>query len=119
MRMSLYDDSGGYPNSLIVAETEVTTMATTGFKEQDINLFLPMGFYWGACVFSSTPTVQGDAQQNPWLGKTSATDIVEYSGIAVAHAYAALPSTFTAGGTLQAATLPRVLMIVGKDADLP
>lgn len=121
MRMNLYTDLNGYPNQRLVAETEITTMATVGVKRQLIGLTLPYGFYWGASVFSSTPEMRGEnftsGQNAHWLGATSATDVVSHPGISVAFTYAAMPATFTAGGTLISDELPRIIMAVQMDAD--
>jgi hypothetical protein len=122
LRMSIYTDSGGYPNTLLLTETEITTMGTTGIKQQSIGLTLPYGFYWVASVYSSTPTMRADpvgaGQVMHWLGGTSATDTAPHTGISVAHTYGALPSTFTGGGTLVVGAIPRMLLGVGKGVTL-
>lgn len=121
IRMSLYRDLNGYPDSLVTTETEITTAATAGIKSQSISKTLPCGFYWAAITFSSTPEVRSNIISNCtfWLGHTDMNDVVGHTGISVARAYAALPSTFTAGATLLATDTPRVLMVIGKYGTLP
>lgn len=121
MRMSLYTDSGGYPNALVKVETEITTTATAGIKVQDISLTLPNGFYWGATHFDATPTMRADniGDGAMWLGFSTAVDTVTHPGIIVTDAYGALPDPFTAGGTLVTTAIPRVLLTTGKYGNLP
>jgi hypothetical protein len=118
-RMGLYTDSGGYPATSLLVATEITTIGTSGLKQQLVNLTLPCGFYWGAIVFDSTPTMQEDDNASGtnmnWLGGTSGTDITGHAGITVTHAYDALPTpSFTGGGVLATTVQPRILMRIGK-----
>jgi hypothetical protein len=122
IRMTLYADNNGYPGQRLAAETEITTAGTAGIKRQTIDIVVPYGFYWGAIVFSSTPTMRGEnavgGQCAHWLGLAAATDTAPYSGISVAFSYAALPATFPSGGSFVSATIPRIIVAIGPGGDL-
>jgi len=120
MRMGLYTDLNGYPDTRLFVATEITTVATAGLKYQAVGMTLPYGFYWAACVFDSTPTMQEDDNgasgqtMGPWLGGDSATDVTVHPGINVAFTYAALPTPFTASAAYSSTTQPRILLRIGK-----
>jgi hypothetical protein len=110
VRMGVYNDSSGYPGSLVVdAGTGDTT--GTGTIEVATTQALSRGKYWIAGVFSATPTLRrfnGTATNNvvaigyTTADPTGATDTI--TGVTVAYTYGALPSTFTGGGTYVAST---------------
>ena len=119
LRVGLYYDSNGYPGAKVFTEAEITSAGTTGLKRQNVGLTLPMGWYWAATQYSSTPTMQGDVGLTAnfpatWLGATNVDAELTSVGITVADTYGVLPDPFTAGAALATTNLPRVLMMTGR-----
>lgn len=119
VRMGIYRNSGAYPSALVLDGGTATTDAIA-FKEIAISQQLTPGQYWLAAVFDATPTCRrkgistGQAVA-PMLGidQTADTSGDVDDCVTVAFTYAALPATFTGGGTYQsAAAAPRMGLLV-------
>ena len=104
-RLGIYratSETNVYPGSLVLDAGTVDTSAT-GVKPITISQSLVAGqLYWLACVFSATPVIRGFAvgSVSEMLGISAALGTAANAGISVAFTYAALPSTFTAGGAV-------------------
>jgi hypothetical protein len=111
VRLGIYRDSGGQPGAL-VADSGVLSTSTTGAKSATIAATLAPGWYWLASVFSVTPTVRAftTGQAMVMLGVLANTEAINYMGVRVAFAFAALPDPFTGGSTLINASFPRVMI---------
>lgn len=95
-----------YPKSLIVDSGEFDTSATggTGVKSTNISIELkPNSIYWAVMLCgTAAPTIRvpGASGAALILGMPSTLATVLNQKISVAQAYAALPSTFPAGGAM-------------------
>ena len=91
------------PGALIVDAGEVTAVGAA-LKQATLSAVLPAGFSWLAVVSDVTPTVTQLGSQTSILGGDAGSC---YGHVYMAHAYAALPATFSASPTY-ASTGPRL-----------
>jgi len=92
IRMGIYADDGNlYPGRLLLDAGEVSA-ETTGGKTLSIDLVLNPGIYWFVFV-TNDPTI--DLRYFFYIPVLEAST---WSGWSVVYAYAALPSTYPAGG---------------------
>lgn len=100
-----------YPASLVVDSGD-KDMTGNAVKSANINISLtPGALYWAALVGAVAPTIRCFAVggMNTLLGVSSALGTAQNLGISVAYNYAALPSTFSAGGAMiTAVPLPAI-----------
>ena len=115
-RVGIYADNGNsYPGALVV-DAGTQSGGATGVKTYTTGLpvTLDPGLYWLAYVTNATaPTIRtfAVASLNPVLGYSSALGTAPNLGWSVAFTFAALPSTFTAGGTpVTAVPIPTVFV---------
>lgn len=120
VRVGIYSDNGNnYPDALIADAGSIST-AAAGIKTYTTNLpvTLQPGLYWMAIVGNGTaPTMRTFAVggMNPVLGYASTLPANAQFGWSVAFAFAALPATFTAGGTpITAVPLPAIFVRVSQ-----
>ncbi len=105
LRLGIYkaiSDSNIYPGSLLAVSGDISS-GTTGVKSYTIDLALNPGeLYWLAHVGSVAATLRCMAVGGvgPIMGMTSALSTAPNAGYSVAHTYGALPSVFTAGGSV-------------------
>jgi hypothetical protein len=113
VRLGVYADGGGVPNTLVLDAGAVATTGV-GFSEIAISQALAPGWYWLAGVFSHTPTVRAKASSHvhDGLGLTSNTDTTPHPGWSAAQAYGVLPNPFSAGGALMTGSVPRFMLKV-------
>lgn len=107
-RLGVYNDGTNlYPGTL-VSDLGVVSVATTGLKTitPGSPIALTKGLYWLAVVSDGTPSLGGWNPAITPLGGTDTTDI-NY-GWNVAFTYAALPTPFTAGGSVSNAAANRM-----------
>lgn len=104
-RIGIYADNGNnYPGALIVEATSVTQIdtGTAGVKiaTGGLPVTLQPGLYWLAIVANAASTIRAHvvASMLPVLGYASTLPTTASLGWSVALTYAALPTTFTAGG---------------------
>lgn len=102
-RLGIYTDNNGYPGDL-VADLGVVTTGTTGVKEITISPAQSLAantLYWLAIVGDAAPTVRTVPVSTllPILGLDSGYGTALGVGWSVSFTYAALPATFTAGGS--------------------
>lgn len=111
IRMGIYTDSSGVPNTLVLDAGTIST-TTTGAKTITISQSLSAGWYWLAGVGDGTPGVRAASQTTALgsMGFTSGTDTTYHVGFSVAFTYAALPTPFTGGGTLMTTAAPRFML---------
>lgn len=111
LRLGIYTDSTGVPNTLVV-DAGTVSAATTGAKTITISQALSAGWYWLAMVGDGTPGVRALSQSSALgsMGFTSGTDTTYHVGFSVAFTYAALPTPFTGGGTLMTTAAPRLML---------
>ena len=112
--VGLYADTGsGYPGSLIVDSGVLAATTTAVVSKTSLTNVLAPGVYWAASIFTATgtyPSVAGSTvaygnELANMLGFDTAAHALATSGeagggITVAGTYGALPTTFTAGATL-------------------
>jgi hypothetical protein len=116
-RLGIYNDNAnGYPGTL-VADLGTVDTGTTGVKEITISQILNANtLYWLALVGNAAPTIRAIAgtAMFPILGLDSGLGTALGVGWTVAFTYAALPSTFTAGGSAltTADTIPAIAVRV-------
>lgn len=102
-RIGLYknvSESNLYPQTLLFDSGDIST-ATAGVKTASLAQDLePGALYWVAIVGSAAATMRALAVGgcSHILGTTNALGTAPTVGISVAHAYGALPATFTGGG---------------------
>lgn len=92
-----------YPNDLVVDGGEFACDAATGVKSTTINVFVTPGLYWaGITTGTAAPTVRTGVVGNcaPVLGSLNTIGATLISTVSLARAYAALPATCPAGGSL-------------------
>ena len=111
LRMGIYSDLSGVPDTLIL-DAGTVSLTGTGNKAISISQSLPMNWYWLALVANGAAAVRALSQTNamPMLGFSSGTDTTIHVGWSVAFTYAALPSTFTSGGALMTTAAPRLML---------
>lgn len=115
LRIGIYRDDGNlYPSTRIaeVAELDAATSSTfPSTTASPLPITLTPGIYWFAVACSLAPTIRWveAAGAYPLLGVTN-TSATTTPGIgwSVAFTYAALPSTFTAGGSLATTRIPAI-----------
>ena len=107
-RCGIYDnvsDIDLYPNNLIVDGGGFATTAATGVKNTAVDIKLSANtLYWFVVLANGTSVapVRGVLIPGsyPIFGTDSALATTQGVGVKVAQTYGALPSTFTAGGTV-------------------
>lgn len=115
-RIGIYRDNGNnYPGTLVVESTSATqlNLSTTGVKTatDGLPVTLQPGLYWFVYVSNVSATIRGLQinSPSPILGFASTLPTNAQFGWIVAYNYAALPSTFTAGGTaITAVPIPAI-----------
>lgn len=105
IRLGLYADAGGYPGALIIdAGTIDATTGATSIKTLTLGSAqtLAAGTYWAALVAQGSPTTQPSVIQNTCISSmiSAASAPAGIGGYSTASVTGALPTTFTAGGTL-------------------
>lgn len=106
-RLGIYADNGsGYPGSLIAqtAELDGSTPAAPSLRTGAVSATLTPGLYWLVIVTAGSITFRADAN-GAWpielLGMDNSSQAtIRQPYLLVAFTYASLPSTFTAGGTI-------------------
>lgn len=91
-----------YPRDLLIDGGEFACDGSTGVKSTTVNLYLPEGLYYLACLAGvSAPTLRFSVVGSvpSFLGCPNTIGANIYVSVNVAKAYGALPSTFTAGGS--------------------
>lgn len=109
-RIGLYTDNGAYPGSL-VSGTDVGTYDSTANAVRSsgaISVSIVPGLYWIAFNSNGTPTMRAHASSTIMsLGTASTLGANSFlTAVTVAEAYAAMPSTFTGGGTFTLLSCP-------------
>lgn len=109
VRLGIYTDNGGVPNTLVVDGGATFTSTPAQFRSVTISQVLSPGWYWLASLTSVSPTVRALTQSSGLhlMGFSSGTDTTVHGGWSVSKAYGALPSTFTGGGALLTTNPPR------------
>lgn len=111
-RIGLYTDLAGYPDQL-VAGTDVTTYDSTGTGVKTsgaVNITLNPGYYWIVLNSNATPVMRAHATGSVLsLGADSSLGANSFvTAINATFAYAAMPSSFPAGGTYSLLACPVV-----------
>ncbi|MBT9169471.1 MAG: hypothetical protein DDT19_02831 [Syntrophomonadaceae bacterium] len=106
-RIGIYADNGNnYPGALVVEATSVTQIDTgiagVRIATGGLPVVLQPGLYWLAIVGNAAPTIRTFtvASMLPVLGYASTLPTAASLGWFVTFTYAALPSTFPAGGSV-------------------
>jgi len=100
VRLGIYKDGTNLYPSTLVLDCGTVSVAATGHKEITIDQQLTKGIYWLVAVSDGTPIVAGVYLETTVLGLQPNELTYPYVGWYVAFSYAALPATFTAGGTI-------------------
>jgi hypothetical protein len=117
-RVGIYSDNGNsYPGALVVdAGAQLTTSIAVKTYTTGLPVTLDPGLYWLVYVHDNStiaPTIRAFtvSSLNPVLGYASSLPTNAQFGWSVTFTYAALPATFTAGGTpLTAIPIPAVFI---------
>ena len=116
-RVGIYADNGNnYPGALVVEATSAAQMdtGTVGVRTATgLSITLQPGLYWLATVSNAGPTIRGFgvASMLPVLGYAVGLPTTASLGWSVGFTYAALPATFTAGGTpITAVPIPAIFV---------
>lgn len=116
-RIGLYSNSNEsttlYPGALLNDSGNISVTASAVKTYTLSRALAPSSLYWLAIVSDVAPTIRCLTLANcsHLLGEANTFPGTPNVGISVAHAFAALPSTFTAGGAMISATpVPGLLM---------
>ena len=106
-RIGIYDDDGNNYPSTLLADCGTADGGTAGVKvyTTDLPLVVNPGLYWLVYLTNgSIPAIRCFGTTLPVLGYDSTLSGSNGVGRKVSQAYGALPSTFTAGGSMLVTT---------------
>lgn len=110
LRLGIYSDNGaGYPGSLALDAGTVDANAVA-VAVITISKALTHGDYWLVAFSDGSPVVRGAYIADSPVGISASNFSNRQSGYYVSLTYAALPTTFTAGGSIDAGYTPLILL---------